>query len=197
MENIQSSKELEEEESSIINLQLKVKLTQEKRDKHTHKLFEALSAIPLNWKAIQLLIFKGADFNIKNRHAEDTTLILAAGEGKLRLVEFLLSNGAYINTQNKMGETALSSATVNGRKDMVKLLLHNDADTNMKNMTGKTPLELARHLKRDNIVKLFETYTKITNLREELRKVNFDTSKLSTQAPAFEGTFKDFVDAYF
>src|SRR5437870_4606856 len=69
-------------------------------------------------------------------------LFLAASEGKLEAVRYLLDEGADINAREKLGDTALSEATYYGRLDVVKELLFRGADVNAVGKEG-TALDIA------------------------------------------------------
>lgn len=59
------------------------------------------------------------------------------------LVKLLIENGAYINTKDKNGHTALMYACSGGSFEIVKLLIEAGADKNIKNNRGKTALDIA------------------------------------------------------
>jgi ankyrin repeat protein len=69
-------------------------------------------------------------------------LFLAAGEGKLEAVRYLLDEGADVNAREKPGDTALTEATFYGRLDVVKELLFRGADINAIGNEG-TALDIA------------------------------------------------------
>lgn len=73
----------------------------------------------------------------------ETPLGKAAKEGKLAVVEFLITHGAAINGASAKGETALHVAAQEGHKAMVELLLEKGADLNAKDGNSQTPLHLA------------------------------------------------------
>lgn len=69
-----------------------------------------------------------------------TALFLAAQEGHLQVVHFLLKIGAGINVQRKDGTSALWMACQQGRSEVVKLLLEQQADADCPRADGATPL---------------------------------------------------------
>jgi pectate lyase len=70
----------------------------------------------------------------------DNLFLLAAEAGHAHIVEFLLGEGAQINSGTT---TALHYAVQNGHKDVVELLLAKGADVNAKDGAQQTPIDLA------------------------------------------------------
>ncbi|KAL8943250.1 MAG: hypothetical protein Q9211_001045 [Gyalolechia sp. 1 TL-2023] len=93
-------------------------------------------------------------------------IVMAAEEGKLDMVRFLLEVGADINEvgiehptdprfQEDMG-TALHRAAFGGYVDLVKFLMTNGADKGVKDPTGRTALDLPREKGNGGIATLLE-----------------------------------------
>lgn len=80
------------------------------------------------------------DFRFSNG---GTPLIIAAEEGRLEVVEFLIDSGANLNACNDHDYTALHGAAFHGHQPIVELLLKNGANANIKDSTGSTPLLLS------------------------------------------------------
>ncbi len=70
-------------------------------------------------------------------------LITAAKKGNISRTSSLLSKGAYINSVNSYGTTALHSAVYYGQFEVVKLLISEGADLNPIHPKYGTPLYLA------------------------------------------------------
>jgi len=82
-------------------------------------------------------------------------LFLAAGEGKLAAVRYLLDEGADVNAREQLGDTALTEATYYGRFDVVKELLFRGADVNAIGDEG-TALDIATNKKYSDIADLLK-----------------------------------------
>ena len=80
------------------------------------KYVELIEAIKNNdFERVKLLVSKGADdLNMALRYASEN--------GHLEIVKLLLDKGADINSQNKFGYTALSSALKNGHSEVAEFL---------------------------------------------------------------------------
>ena len=82
-------------------------------------------------------------------------LIVASMDGNFNIVNELLKKGAYVNTKNNSGETALIKASEKGHKDLVDLLLNRGADCNASTYDdGYTPLHSAASSGHKDIVNL-------------------------------------------
>jgi ankyrin repeat protein len=93
---------------------------------------------------VRALIDAEADVNAKNNNG-NTALLLAAGTGKLDVVEYLAEDQRVdINAKNNNGNTVLILAADNGKLDVVKYLAEDQrVDINDKNKDGDTALMLA------------------------------------------------------
>ncbi len=67
----------------------------------------------------------------------NTLLMLAARDGHVETVDFLVKNHAKLNARNAAGDTALRLAAFRGHQKVVELLLAGGAAVNMQ---GWTPL---------------------------------------------------------
>lgn len=88
---------------------------------------------------------------------EQPALVFATYKNHLNVVEFLLGNGANIETVNNLGHTALMEASINGRYAIAKLLVHRGANTQAISNYGETALDNAiffENLGCTNVVKL-------------------------------------------
>lgn len=82
----------------------------------------------------------------------DTPLHLAAYNGKLDVIEYLISKGANVNAKSKDNWVPLHWASHSGVLGVVKHLVSNGADVNAKNKQDGTPLHLAARMGKLNVV---------------------------------------------
>lgn len=114
-----------------------------------------------NISAVRDLISKGANVNfvirVRPSPFEGTALIHAVYNGDIKLVQFLLDNGADVNiADDKYGATALMYAVGGGHIEIVKLLIEKKADVNLKDKEGYTALYAAKVKGNSEIVRLLK-----------------------------------------
>ena len=107
-----------------------------------------------NFSMVKLLIQHMASQEVLN-HKRLTPLQLAAELGRLRLVELLLDNGAWIGSlygiiEGAESNTPLHLAAMKGHVEVVKLLLSRDASVHYVNRDNLTPLQLVKRLPWDS-----------------------------------------------
>ena len=73
-------------------------------------------------------------------------------------MEFLLSEGAEVNIQNKDGFTALMIAAEKGNINIARSLLERFADPNIKDAGGITALEISTYRQNDEMINLLTAY---------------------------------------
>jgi len=78
----------------------------------------------------------------------------AVVDGDIDQVNLLISKGADVNMQNRMGWTPLHTAVQNRRQAIVELLTTKGADVNAKDKRGQTPLHVAVNLGQKEVVEL-------------------------------------------
>ncbi|OCT53169.1 Ankyrin repeat protein [Cladophialophora carrionii] len=81
------------------------------------------------------------DLNLPD-NAGNTPLQIAALQGYVDIVRFLLENGCEVDTRNIDRDTALIDAVENGHVEVVKLLLIHGANPRLGNAKGDEPYEL-------------------------------------------------------
>lgn len=82
-----------------------------------------------------------------------TSLAHAFRSGKIEAVQFLLSQGADPDVQDKLGDTLLCDAAVSGDEDIVNELLRRGVRVNITGSSGFTPLHYAAKGGSVNIVR--------------------------------------------
>lgn len=100
------------------------------------------------------------DINVLNSLSE-TLLHVAATNGHLTVVQYLISKGAKTDVKDKTGRTALHRAAEKGHSDAVKALLQCGAYMYSLDREGKTPLHLAAQNNHSHVLRLI--------LKEEAR----------------------------
>jgi serine/threonine-protein phosphatase 6 regulatory ankyrin repeat subunit B len=100
------------------------------------------------WGSLDILKFlKDKIPNIDFKSVDDskiTALWLAAQQGHVDIVKWLISEGADVNIiSQKNGFSALHMAVQKNKLDVVQLLLHHNANKNIENMEGCYPMHLA------------------------------------------------------
>ncbi len=102
-----------------------------------------------NLKILQLLLNEGADINATSTEYLNTSLHIAAINGKLEIAQLLIDSADNINATNYKGFTPLYLASFHCQSDMVELLFCNNADTSIKDVNGRTALDVVGGYRRD------------------------------------------------
>lgn len=121
--------------------------------KEQRQRYFAQAAVDGSLHRIQLLHFAGASVNARGNCC--MPLYLAAGEGRLEVVRYLLDQGADVNAREQFGDTALIEAVFNGQLAAVKELLFRGADVNTIG-DGGTALDIATNRNHTAIVDLLK-----------------------------------------
>lgn len=99
---------------------------------------------------------QGKDINALDRHGQ-TTLMLAARDGRRCVVSFLIGRGAALDIAAKYRLTALMLAVLNDRTEIVRELVKAGADRRLQGagvFKGQTALDLARAAGKDEMIDL-------------------------------------------
>ena len=80
--------------------------------------------------------------------------MIASRLGRLEVVIYLISAGAYKEAKDKYGFTPLILASSNGKLEVVKYLISIGADIKAKTKNGKTALSLSNGQTKDYLLSI-------------------------------------------
>ena len=123
--------------------------------KDRRQRYFAEAATDGNLRRMQLLNLAGVSVN--SRDGRGAPLLLAASEGRLNAVRYLLDQGADLNALDSTGNTALTEAIYYGHVSVVKELLLRGANINSLSGAG-TPLDVALSKNNDTVADLLKHY---------------------------------------
>ena len=106
-------------------------------------------------RSMRLLQMAGAQVNSPGTCC--TPLLLAAGEGRLDAVRYLLDQGADVNVRDERGRSALTEAAFNGNASVIKELILRGAQLNALSDEG-TALDIAVNTKHAEAIELLKHY---------------------------------------
>ena len=81
--------------------------------------------------------------NARIDHIGWTPLHYASAKGQLEVAQYLISNGAIIDSLSPGNTTPLMMSVQSGNEELIKLLLDKGADLRMKNSQGFTAIDIA------------------------------------------------------
>lgn len=87
---------------------------------------------------VKYLVEEGSCMETEGEEA--TPLQRASAQGHLEIIQYLVTNGANVNTKNKYGYTALMEAAKSGSLEIVKFLVEKGADVDAKDRYSATAL---------------------------------------------------------
>lgn len=134
---------IENAERHRINRQLYAATVAGRFEEAVHLIQEAGSLLPK---------MSGIRIHLYDNH-EDTLLHVAAREGHLPIVEFLIKNGTKVDVRNRRKQTSLHLAAHNGHNKIIDYLLTNGANIEAVEDEGGTPLSWASYVGQLGVVK--------------------------------------------
>ena len=90
---------------------------------------------------ISLMLSNFANINIRSIPRYNTPLHVAAWHGKLKSAEFLVQNGADIDSRMVNGGTAMHRAALNGKLQLLDLLIDAGCEIDVLDIHARTPLQ--------------------------------------------------------
>ena len=97
------------------------------------------------------------DPNAPEPYTNRTALHKASYFGHVHVVEYVLSLGGDVTSQDVDGDTPLHDAVRLGHAKCAELLVNNGAKVNVKNKKGETPLTMAKNLDDDECSAVLKT----------------------------------------
>lgn len=131
-----------------------------------------------HWDAIHVFLSSGIDLEVKDERGW-TALMIAAANGKEKLTQQLIHNGARLTSRDVNGFTPLHWAAFKGMTNIVELLLTKDVDIDSQSKFKWTPLMQActkNHLDVCKILLAAGANPDLVN-SEGLSALNIATSK--------------------
>lgn len=110
-----------------------------------------------NLDIVKLLIENGARPDDRSKKDDTSPLTLAAANGDLEIVTYLLDHKADIDLPGALRETALIKATRAHNNDVVKLLLERGSNVDETDSSGATAAEIAQRAGWKDTEALFKT----------------------------------------
>jgi ankyrin repeat protein len=107
-----------------------------------------------NVRRMRLLNLAGVNVN---PHGAPPPLVLAAREGRVNAVRYLLDQGADVNARDNSGHNALAEATYFAQIPVIKELLARGANINALT-NGATPLDIAVSKNDSAVIDLIKYY---------------------------------------
>ena len=93
-----------------------------------------------------MLSYDLAKLQFRDNIWDDSALELAAKNGDIEKVKTLLKNGAWADSRDVLGSTALAGAAMNGHDEVMRLLIASGAKLDAGKMAGKrTAIEMAAY----------------------------------------------------
>jgi len=120
-----------------------------------------------NVEVMEFLLASGVDKNERDVDGNSALMWVVSSDGSEDLMDCLVDQGANVNLQNFVGETALFTACARGLEDKVEFLLENGADVHIANLDGATPLHAAAGLGDASLIGLLVRYGASVNAGDD------------------------------
>ncbi len=139
-----------------------IRLSQQKMDERAARkaILNAAKHCRLDTLALLLNCFPN---QINGRCNGKSAIMLAAHQGHLKVLQFLLSRGADLSACDRNGHSALHFAVEGRQQDSVSLILSAGASVDCRNYKSLTPLHLAAYLSDVECIKvLLDHHAKVS-----------------------------------
>jgi len=103
-------------------------------------------------------IESGNDINGKFGDLQETLLHFAARDGQIRIIRYLVENGANIDEEDIYRDTPLRNAVFAGYGNVIRYLLDNGSDKNHLNCENRTVMKDAKAYANPHIAKYIEQF---------------------------------------
>lgn len=121
-----------------------------------------------------------------------TCLHIAAHQGHVGLVNYLISAGANVNIVDREGDSTLHYAAFGNQPEVMKILLQNNANINFLNSSQCSALHISAHKKPPHCVRVLLEFGADVNIQDSygdtalhdaIGKENFEVVELLCNAP--------------
>ncbi len=99
-----------------------------------------LASIEGDLPVVKVLVLQN---KAKVDHIGWTPLHYACAKGQLEVAQFLVANGANVDSRGPNGSTPLMMAAQSGNEELIKFLLDKGADIRMRNINGFSAIDIA------------------------------------------------------
>ena len=129
-----------------------------------------------------------------------TCLQVAAHQGHLNLVNYLLTTGANVNIVDKEGDSTLHYAAFGNQPEIMRVLLQSNANINVLNASHCTALHISAHKKPPHCVRVLLEFNADVNvqdsygdtaLHDAIGKENADVVELLCNTPTLDLTIQN------
>lgn len=114
-------------------------------DKDNEQISSFMRAIDLGLDAVKLMVNKN-NIAIRDSLGRTPLHIAVIKNANMEIINYLLDEGAELNTRDKDGNTSLHAAVKNNSKEVGLLLIYKNADVFTTNNDGYSPLRLSYDL---------------------------------------------------
>ena len=134
-----------------------------------------------NLERVTLLVEQGVEKDQTFGDRKDTALCVAADNGDIDIIRYLVEHGADVAKADKYGWYPLINAAFHGHLDVVRYLLEQGADREKVNLWGCTPLHYTASQGHLEVAKLLMVYGADLNARDIRGQLPIDMRQNNTE----------------